>query len=265
MIYVCIPSHNEAATVGLLLWKIRQVFAGFPREYQLLVLDDGSTDATGEILEPYSRVLPLTVVRHAGAPGLRRRRSRTLLRTARGADRPAQAGRRHPDARRFHPQPSGHPRSGAPDRERRRHGRRRRHAGGRALAAAPDAPPVRAPAAAWGRDGAGRARPGLRLRHRPAGRAPERDAEPSERLPGDRRLGGERGALLADGTLRPPGGGGSVGRAARSPAAPQPHPAGGRGAQPLASTLPVPCHPHCAARRSRSARDTEHPAAAVSS
>jgi glycosyltransferase involved in cell wall biosynthesis len=64
MIYVCIPSHNEAATVGLLLWKIRQVFATFPREYQMLVLNDGSTDATAEILEPYARVLPLTVVRH---------------------------------------------------------------------------------------------------------------------------------------------------------------------------------------------------------
>ncbi|HEU4698865.1 MAG TPA: glycosyltransferase family 2 protein [Gemmatimonadales bacterium] len=64
MIYVCIPSHNEAATVGLLLWKIRQVFTGFPREYQLLVADDGSTDHTAEILEPYARALPLTVVRH---------------------------------------------------------------------------------------------------------------------------------------------------------------------------------------------------------
>lgn len=64
MIYVCIPSYNEAPTIGLLLWKIRQVFAGFAREYQLFVLDDGSTDATTEVLEPYSRVLPLTVVRH---------------------------------------------------------------------------------------------------------------------------------------------------------------------------------------------------------
>jgi dolichol-phosphate mannosyltransferase len=64
MIYVCIPSYNEAPTVGLLLWKIRQVFAGFTREYQLLVLDDGSTDSTTEVLEPYSRVLPLTVIRH---------------------------------------------------------------------------------------------------------------------------------------------------------------------------------------------------------
>jgi glycosyltransferase involved in cell wall biosynthesis len=69
MIYVCIPSHNEAATIGLLLWKIRQVFAGFPREYQLLVLDDGSTDASSEVLEPYARVLPLTVVRHSERRG----------------------------------------------------------------------------------------------------------------------------------------------------------------------------------------------------
>lgn len=65
MIYICIPSYNEAPTIGLLLWKIRQVFAGFPREYQLLVLDDGSNDPTSEVLERYTRVLPLTVTRHS--------------------------------------------------------------------------------------------------------------------------------------------------------------------------------------------------------
>jgi glycosyltransferase involved in cell wall biosynthesis len=81
MIYVCIPSHNEAATVGLLLWKIRQVFAGFPREYQMLVLDDGSTDATAEILESYTRVLPLTVVRHPERRGYAAA-VQTLFRTA---------------------------------------------------------------------------------------------------------------------------------------------------------------------------------------
>jgi glycosyltransferase involved in cell wall biosynthesis len=69
MIYVCIPSYDEAPTVGLLLWKIRQVFAAFPREYQLLVLDDGSDDTTTEVLEPYARVLPLTVIRHAERRG----------------------------------------------------------------------------------------------------------------------------------------------------------------------------------------------------
>ena len=69
MIYVCIPSHNEAPTVGLLLWKIRQVFSGFPREYHMLVADDASTDATAEVLEPYARVLPLTIVRHVTRRG----------------------------------------------------------------------------------------------------------------------------------------------------------------------------------------------------
>jgi glycosyltransferase involved in cell wall biosynthesis len=69
MIYVCIPSYNEAPTIGLLLWKIRQVFAGFPREYQLLVLDDGSSDSTAEVLERYTRVLPLTVTRHQNRLG----------------------------------------------------------------------------------------------------------------------------------------------------------------------------------------------------
>jgi glycosyltransferase involved in cell wall biosynthesis len=69
MIYVCIPSYDEAPTVGLLLWKIRQVFAAFPREYQLLVLDDASADTTGEVLEPYARVLPLTLIRHTERQG----------------------------------------------------------------------------------------------------------------------------------------------------------------------------------------------------
>lgn len=48
--------------MGLLLWKIRRVFTEFPREYQLLVVNDGSTDRTAELLEPYSKVLPLTVI-----------------------------------------------------------------------------------------------------------------------------------------------------------------------------------------------------------
>jgi hypothetical protein len=63
LIYICIPTHNEQQTVGVVLWKLRQVLTDFPREYQLLVADDASTDKTPEVLEPYTRVLPLTVVR----------------------------------------------------------------------------------------------------------------------------------------------------------------------------------------------------------
>jgi Protein of unknown function (DUF3108)/Glycosyl transferase family 2 len=69
MIYVCIPVHNEEKTAGLVLWKVRQVFTAFQREYQLLVCDDGSTDGTGEVLTRYAHVLPLTVVTHAVRQG----------------------------------------------------------------------------------------------------------------------------------------------------------------------------------------------------
>ncbi len=64
MIYFCIPAHDEARTVGVLLWKVRTVMGEFDRDYQLLVVDDGSTDDTQEILEPYTRMLPLHVRRN---------------------------------------------------------------------------------------------------------------------------------------------------------------------------------------------------------
>ncbi len=62
MLYICIPSFNEAETVGVLLWRIRKVFQEYSREYEILVHTDGSTDATTETLEPYVNVLPLTVI-----------------------------------------------------------------------------------------------------------------------------------------------------------------------------------------------------------
>lgn len=72
MIYICVPSYDEAPTVGLVLWKIRKVFEEFPREYQILVVDDGSTDRTAETLERYAGVLPLTLVKHGARQGYAR-------------------------------------------------------------------------------------------------------------------------------------------------------------------------------------------------
>ena len=88
MLYICIPSRNEAATVGLLLWKIRQVFTTTPREYQLLVGDDASTDATAAVLAPYMKVLPLTVVRQDRHQGYAPTVERLLRHAVAESDRP---------------------------------------------------------------------------------------------------------------------------------------------------------------------------------
>lgn len=63
MLRICIPVHNEATTIGVLLWRLRSVFQGFSREYDVVVYDDASSDGTGEVLEPYRSVMPLTVIR----------------------------------------------------------------------------------------------------------------------------------------------------------------------------------------------------------
>jgi len=63
MIYVCIPAHSEAATIGVLLWKIRKVLGEFGRDYRIVVHDDASTDDTRAVLERYRRALPLTILR----------------------------------------------------------------------------------------------------------------------------------------------------------------------------------------------------------
>jgi glycosyltransferase involved in cell wall biosynthesis len=79
--FICIPVYNEAPTVGLLLWRLRKVFQEYSREYEVLVFDDGSTDATAETLRPYAKVLPLTTLGGRERVGYARALD-ALLRTA---------------------------------------------------------------------------------------------------------------------------------------------------------------------------------------
>lgn len=69
MITIGLPVHDEEHTVGPLLWRIRELLSGLGRDFHVLVLDDGSTDRTGQALEPYAQVLPLTVLRNERRQG----------------------------------------------------------------------------------------------------------------------------------------------------------------------------------------------------
>src|SRR6266478_1823233 len=88
MIYVCVPVHNEASTVGLVLWTVRQVFTAFEREYQIISCDDASTDATADVLTSYARELPLTVVKHQTRQGYARSLEELLRLALNRTDRP---------------------------------------------------------------------------------------------------------------------------------------------------------------------------------
>lgn len=69
MIYICIPAHDEERTIGVLLWRIRQAMQEFQRDYEVLVLDDASTDGTPEILKPYPEIMPISLLRNERRQG----------------------------------------------------------------------------------------------------------------------------------------------------------------------------------------------------
>lgn len=86
MIHICIPCRDEDRTIGVLLWKIREVMLELGRDFQVFVLDDGSRDGTGALLERYARVLPMTVLTERRPIGYGRALE-TLLRAASGGTR----------------------------------------------------------------------------------------------------------------------------------------------------------------------------------
>lgn len=88
MIYICVPAANNAGTIGLALWKVRQVFIDLGREYHLLVTDDASTDQSKDVLEPYQRALPMSLTRNETPRGYAATVSALLLDALRRSDHP---------------------------------------------------------------------------------------------------------------------------------------------------------------------------------
>ena len=72
--------------------RFEKSFRSSHREYEIVVYDDASTDATADILQPYTNVLPLTVIRgdtHVGYGRALDAVCRTVARQARSGRRDA--------------------------------------------------------------------------------------------------------------------------------------------------------------------------------
>ena len=92
MIYVALPAHDERHTAGVLIWRLREVFAELDRDFRVLALDDGSTDGTADVLEPYDRVAPLTILRNETRLGYAASLERLIREAVRSSGYPKRDG-----------------------------------------------------------------------------------------------------------------------------------------------------------------------------
>lgn len=63
-VFVVLPAYNESLGLPSLLKKIETTFATNGRSFQVIVVDDCSTDNTAEIASQHSFQMPLTLVQH---------------------------------------------------------------------------------------------------------------------------------------------------------------------------------------------------------
>ena len=62
---IVVPAYNEAGSLEAVVGQIASLVRDSPREHEIVVVDDGSDDATFELAEGLARTLPaIRVVRH---------------------------------------------------------------------------------------------------------------------------------------------------------------------------------------------------------
>ena len=68
MLSIVVPTYNEAGSIPLLAEGLHAALGG--REWELIVVDDGSPDGTADIAAALAPRIPVRVVRRAGKAGL---------------------------------------------------------------------------------------------------------------------------------------------------------------------------------------------------
>jgi glycosyltransferase involved in cell wall biosynthesis len=64
LVSLCIPTFNRSRYLASLLSSLAVQFEGFPYPYEIVVSDNASDDATGEVLAQFAQALPLRCLRH---------------------------------------------------------------------------------------------------------------------------------------------------------------------------------------------------------
>lgn len=68
MISIVVPTYNEATSVPLLAERLAAALGG--RDWELVIVDDGSPDGTADLAQALAPRIPVRVVRRAGKSGL---------------------------------------------------------------------------------------------------------------------------------------------------------------------------------------------------
>ncbi|MFP8879007.1 MAG: glycosyltransferase family 2 protein, partial [Myxococcota bacterium] len=86
MVIITLPAYNEEQTLPLLLERTREAMEENQIDYRVIVVNDGSTDATAEAVDKMAASIPITRFDHESNRGLGDTIRTGLIHAIEGAD-----------------------------------------------------------------------------------------------------------------------------------------------------------------------------------